>query len=57
MTAEEKATLLARMLVVAYWLGYGKRTDIPTTVGEMMGKGHDGLNWQQFLPLARDILK
>jgi len=56
-TPEGKATLLARMLVVAYWIGSQNKENIPTTVDEMMGRGHDGLNWQKFLPLAQDILK
>ena len=59
---EAKVTMLARMLVVAYWLGWkdrpgGYSLPVPLTLSEMMGKGHDGLDWQQFVPLAEDILK
>lgn len=57
-----KVTMLARMLVVAYWLGWkhgskGNSDPIPTTLNDMMGKGHDGLDWQKFVPLAKDILE
>lgn len=52
-----KDVLVARMLVVSFMLGNdNNHLTIPTTVNEMMSKGHDGLNWQKFLPLARNIL-
>lgn len=58
MAEEPKAVLLARLFVVAYNLGYMRKGDgIPTNISDMMSKGHDGLNWQLFLPLAQDFLK
>lgn len=56
---ENDETMIARMLVVAYLLGAkgAVTADIPETISAMMAKGHDGLNWQAFLPLAEDILK
>jgi hypothetical protein len=57
MTTEEKTVLLARMLVVAYLLGDQNETEIPDSVSAMMHKGHDGLNWQAFMPLAKDIME
>ena len=55
----DKETLIARMLVVAYLLGTKKTSadTIPKTVGDMMNQGHDGLNWEAFVPLARGILE
>lgn len=52
-----KIRLIARMLVVAYWLGNQKRGEIPANVSDMGAKGHDGLNWQLFMPLAEDLFK
>jgi hypothetical protein len=58
MSEEGKAALIARMLVVSYSLGNSNNVKpIPTTLDGMMSHGHDGLNWQKFLPLAKDILK
>lgn len=56
---EPDQVLLARMLVVAYLLGTRKASpkDIPQTTDEMMSKGHDGLDWEAFMPLSADILK
>lgn len=56
-TETGKVTLLARMLVVAYLLGTKRvaSNDIPKTVDDMMGKGHDGLDWEAFMPLAMSI--
>ena len=57
MSEEGKIALIARMLVVAYSLGHIRKVvEIPTTVVTMMSKGHDGLNWEVFVPLAKDIL-
>ena len=51
-----KTRLVASLFAVAYWLGHQRKTDIPSTVDATMGLGHDGLNWQLFVPLAEDLL-
>lgn len=57
-----RAELIARLLVVAYYLGAkramnGHGKPVPTTVDDMMAEGNDGLDWQSFLPLANDLDK
>lgn len=50
-----RVTTIARMLAVAYLLGERDQHMMPHTIDEMMVLGHDGLNWQVFMPLAMDI--
>ncbi len=53
---DKEVVALARALVVAYWLGHKVEAAIPQTMDAMISKGHDGLNWQMFVPLAKDVL-
>jgi len=53
---DKEVVALARALVVAYWLGHKVEAAIPQTMDAMISKGHDGLNWQKFVPLAKDVL-
>lgn len=53
---DEEVIALARALVVAYWLGHKGEQSIPQTMDTMISKGHDGLNWQKFIPLAKNVI-
>lgn len=56
-SSEEDAIFLARLMVLIYLVGIIDREPPPKSLAALWSKGHDGLNWQLFLPLAKDILK
>lgn len=56
-SSEDDAAFLARIFVLIYLVGIIDREPPPKSLSALWSRGHDGLNWQLFLPLAKDILK
>jgi hypothetical protein len=46
---------LASALVLIYQVAK-RDAGVPQTTQDLWKHGHDGLNWQLFVPLARDLL-